>query len=64
MSYGGLQLPRLLLHDVAPTPVLVDPENPTVSLQPTSDFRGASEYRIHLAQILASRTLNLLNGEN
>ena len=55
---------RMAITGVAPTPVLVDPENPTVSLQPTSDFRGASEYRIHLAQILASRTLNLLNGEN
>ena len=54
----------MAITGVAPTPVLVDPENPTVSLQPTSDFRGASEYRIHLAQILASRTLNLLNGEN
>lgn len=54
---------RMAITGVAPTPVLVDPENPTVSLQPTSDFRGNSEYRLHLARILASRTLNLLNGE-
>ncbi|MCH1515040.1 MAG: FAD binding domain-containing protein [Acidimicrobiales bacterium] len=54
---------RMAITGVAPTPVLVDPENPTVSLQPTSDFRGDSEYRLHLARILASRTLNLLNGE-
>ena len=48
---------------VAPTPVLVDPENPTVSLQPPGDFRGDSEYRMHLVKILASRALDLLNGE-
>ena len=54
---------RMAITGVAPTPVLVDPENPTVSLQPTTDFRGDSEYRLHLARILASRTLNLLNGE-
>jgi len=54
---------RMAITGVASTPVLVDPENPTVSLQPFSDFRGDSKYRLHLAQILASRTLNLLNGE-
>ena len=54
---------RMAVTGVAPTPVLVDPENPTVSLQPPSDFRGDSEYRMHLVKILASRALDLLNGE-
>ena len=55
---------RMAVTGVASTPVLVDPENPTASLQPSSDFRGDSEYRTHLTKTLASRTLNLLNGEN
>ena len=54
---------RMAVTGVASTPVLVDPENPTVSLQPPSDFRGDSEYRMHLVKILASRALDLLNGE-
>ena len=54
---------RMAVTGVAPTPVLVDPENPTVTLQPSSDFRGDSEYRMHLVKILASRALDLLNGE-
>ena len=54
---------RMAVTGVAPTPVLVDPENPTVSLQPPSDFRGDSEYRMHLVKILASRALDLLNGD-
>ena len=54
---------RMAVTGVASTPVLVDSENPTVSLQPSSDFRGDSEYRMHLVKILASRTLDLLDGE-
>ena len=54
---------RMAVTGVAPTPVLVDSENPTVSLQPSSDFRGDSEYRMHLVKILASRALDSLNGE-
>ncbi|MDP6964698.1 MAG: FAD binding domain-containing protein [Acidimicrobiales bacterium] len=53
---------RMAVTGVASTPVLVDSENPTVSLQPSSDFRGDSEYRMHLVKILASRALDLLNG--
>ena len=54
---------RMAVTGVASTPVLVDSENPTVSLQPSSDFRGDSEYRMHLVKILASRALDSLNGE-
>ena len=54
---------RMAVTGVASTPVLVDSENPTVSLQPPSDFRGDSEYRMHLVKILASRAIDLLDGE-
>jgi len=54
---------RMAVTGVASTPVLVDSENPTVSLQPPSDFRGDSEYRMHLVKILASRAIDLLEGE-
>ncbi|MGA1705162.1 MAG: hypothetical protein ACO4A1_09600, partial [Ilumatobacteraceae bacterium] len=33
------------LTGVAPTPVLVDPSDPTGAIEPRSDFRGSAEYR-------------------
>ena len=49
--------PRLALTGVAPTPILVDPPDPTAGLSPRADFRGSSEYRIHLAGVLSARAL-------
>ncbi len=48
---------RLALTGVSATPVLVDPANPTAGLRPPSDFRGSSEYRLHLAGVLGERAL-------
>ena len=55
---------RMAITGVATTPVLVDHENPTLSLKPPSDFRGSSKYRMQLAEVLSSRTLNSMDGEN
>jgi CO/xanthine dehydrogenase FAD-binding subunit len=51
---------RLALCGVGPTPQLVDPGD-IDRLEPPSDFRGSSEYRRHLAQILAARVLQELS---
>ncbi len=45
----------LALTGVGSTPVLVDPADPTRGLQPPDDFRGSSDYRRHLATVLAAR---------
>lgn len=50
----------LALTGVAPTPVLVDPADPTVELSPTADFRGSSQYRLELAQVLATRVIGAM----
>lgn len=47
----------LALTGVAPVPILVDPADPTQGLEPTADFRGSSEYRLHLAATLSDRVL-------
>ena len=47
----------LALTGVSKTPVLVDPDDPTADLQPVGDFRGSTEYRLHLAGVLAARTV-------
>ncbi len=52
---------RLALTGVAATPLLVDPEDPTADLTPPSDFRGSSEYRLHLAATLAARAMEVLS---
>ncbi len=45
----------MALVGVAPTPMLVDPDDPTAGLRPEGDFRGTSEYRLKMASVLASR---------
>jgi CO/xanthine dehydrogenase FAD-binding subunit len=50
----------LALCGVGPTPQLVDPGD-IDRLEPPSDFRGSSEYRRHLAQVLAARVLQELS---
>lgn len=48
---------RLALTGVAATPVLVDPDDPIVGLDPSGDFRGSVDYRRHLAGVLAVRAI-------
>jgi CO/xanthine dehydrogenase FAD-binding subunit len=45
------------LTGVAPTPVLVDPSDPTGAIEPRSDFRGSAEYRRRLATVLTDRVM-------
>lgn len=46
--------PRVALTGVAPTPVLV---RPGAELHPAGDFRGSTEYRRALADVLTARVL-------
>ena len=48
---------RLALFGVAPTPVLVDPAEPTRGLHPSSDLEASSAFRFHLVNVLAARVL-------
>ena len=50
---------RLALTGVAATPVLVDAGD-VGDLDPPADFRGSSEYRKRLAEVLVGRTLTSL----
>lgn len=51
---------RLALTGVAETPVEVNADDPTAGLEPPADFRGSTEYRLHLAAVLAERALGSL----
>ncbi len=51
---------RLALCGVGPTPQLVGPGD-IDHLDPPSDFRGSSEYRRHLAEVLSARVLQELS---
>lgn len=55
---GGL---RLALTGVAATPILVDPRSLS-SLRPPADFRGSTEYRLELAEVLTERVTDQLGG--
>lgn len=46
--------PRIALTGVAPTPVLVEPGD---ELHPVGDFRGSSDYRRALADVLLARAV-------
>lgn len=48
---------RLALTGVAPTPVLVEGVDALDELRPPGDFRGSTEYRLHLARVHAGRVL-------
>jgi len=54
---GGV---RIALTGVAPTVVEVDSADPTAGLEPPSDFRGSSEYRLDLATTLCRRAMEAL----
>jgi len=63
-AIAGDETVRLALTGVASTPVLVAPANhadPRSALNPPSDFRGSSQYRLHLADVLAKRVLAQLD---
>lgn len=47
----------LALFGVAPTPVLVDPGNPTAGLQPSADLEASPEFRLHLVRVLAAKAM-------
>ncbi|MDX2342747.1 MAG: FAD binding domain-containing protein [Acidimicrobiia bacterium] len=49
------------LTGVAATPVLVDP-NDLAALNPPADFRGTTEYRRKLAEVLTKRVITALGG--
>ncbi len=51
----------LALSGVAGHPVLVDADDPTRDLHPEGDFRGSTEYRLHLARTLAARVIDKLS---
>lgn len=51
----------LALTGVAPTPILIAPDE-IGSLEPPGDFRGSCEYRRELAKTLAKRVLDEIGG--
>jgi CO/xanthine dehydrogenase FAD-binding subunit len=52
---------RLAMTGVATHPVVVDPAN-LADLYPPSDFRGSSDYRKRLAEVLAQRVVDAVEG--
>ena len=52
----------MALTGVAEHPVLVDVFNPTAGLDPSGDFRGSRDYRLHLARTLTARVMQELSG--
>ncbi len=48
---------RLALTGVGVYPVLADPTDPTAGLEPPADFRGSSDYRLHLVDTLSARAV-------
>lgn len=50
----------LVLTGVAEVPVSVSPDDPVAGLDPPADFRGTSEYRLHLAEVHSRRALQQL----
>lgn len=54
---GGI---RLAITGAGPAPILVDPADPTATLDPVGDFRGSREYRLRLVEVLSGRVLEEL----
>ncbi|MHB8589430.1 MAG: FAD binding domain-containing protein [Candidatus Dormibacteraceae bacterium] len=46
---------RLALFGVAPTPVLADPRDPALGLQPSGDLEATPEFRLHLVRVLTEK---------
>ncbi len=53
--------PRLAITGASATVVEVDPSEPTAGLEPPSDFRGSSGYRLELADTLSQRVLKAVS---
>lgn len=53
---------HLALCGVAAIPILVQPDQ-IAALKPAGDFRGSSDYRRRMAQILAQRVINQVTGQ-
>lgn len=47
----------IALTGVAPTPILLDPADPTRGIDPPTDFRGSADYRTRLATVLTARAM-------
>jgi CO/xanthine dehydrogenase FAD-binding subunit len=54
---------HLALCGVAATPILVKPDQ-LQGLQPPADFRGSSNYRREMAQVLSRRVVEAVGGSN
>jgi putative selenate reductase FAD-binding subunit len=52
---------RLAMTGVAANPIVVDPAN-LADLDPPPDFRGSSDYRRRLAEVLAGRVVDAVEG--
>ena len=50
----------MALTGVSSHPVLVDVHDPAAGLEPTGDFRGSRQYRLHLAATLTARVMEEL----
>jgi aerobic carbon-monoxide dehydrogenase medium subunit len=46
---------RVALFGVAPTPVMVDPDDPTRGLEPSADLEASSAFKLHLVEALVDR---------
>lgn len=53
---------RLALTGIASVPILVEPDR-VDALRPPGDFRGSSEYRLHLARTLTARVMEQLEEQ-
>ena len=46
---------RLALFGVASTPVMADPRDPTLGLQPGGDLEASADFRLHLVRVLTEQ---------
>src|SRR2546429_2222696 len=46
---------RLALFGVASTPVMADPRDPTLGLQPGGDLEASADFRLHLVRVLTEK---------
>ena len=54
---------HLALTGMASAPILIDPDQ-VDTLEPPGDFRGSSEYRLHLARVLSARVITQLGEQS
>ena len=61
VAYRSSDTMRLAMTGVAAVPTVVDPDS-IADLDPPADFRGTSDYRRSLAEVLAQRVLAAVTG--